>query len=168
MTSQWYVVRSKPREETAAWHYLMSMDVTCFCPCLEVNPINPRARKVIPYFPDYLFVFCDLDLLGNNTFRWMSHSHGLVSFCGQPAPVPDNVIACVRKTLTAAESGCRQEACEFQAGDCVLVERGAFQGYQALFDKSLLGGERVCVLLKMLGENREVPLELDRSWIRIN
>jgi len=40
--------------------------------------------------------------------------------------------------------------------------------YQALFDKSLSGSERVCGLLKMLGENREVPLELDRSWIRIN
>ena len=33
MTSQWHVIRSKPREETTTVHYLQSMEVTCFYAC---------------------------------------------------------------------------------------------------------------------------------------
>ena len=46
----------------------------------------------------------------------------------------------------------------------VVVTAGIFQGYEAIFDSSLQGIERVRVLLKMLGEGR-MALELDREQI---
>jgi len=147
MTSHWYVFRSKPREETAAWHYLLSQDVTCFYPRVGVKPVNPRARKVKPYFPGYLFVHCDLDQLGNNAFCWMPHSLGLVRFGGLPA-------------VTSVAETDREKLFDFQPGDDVLVKDGPFTGCRAIFDSRLSGQDRVCVLLQMLNDQREVPVEL--------
>ena len=166
MTSHWFVFRSKPREETAAWHYLQSQDVTCFYPSMRVNPVNPRARKIKPYFPGYLFVYCDLDQLGNNTFRWMPHSLGLVRFGGEPAVVPENVIQGIRNTLVAIDEAGGETLFDLQPGDDVFIKDGPFAGYRGIFNKSLSGRDRVCVLLTMLRENRELSIEMNVDQIR--
>lgn len=160
MTSHWFVFRSKPREETAAWHYLQSQGVDCFYPRIRVNPVNPRARKVKPYFPGYLFVHCDLDQLGNNAFRWMPHSLGLVRFGGQPAVVPESIIHDIQKMVAAVEETGGEALFDFHPGDDVRIEGGPFAGYSGIFNKHLSGRDRVCVLLTMLRENRELSIEM--------
>lgn len=165
-TLTWYVLRSKPRKEATLSEYVQSKGVRCFYPSMTVNPVNPRSRRVRPYFPGYLFVRVDLEELGKTYFRWMPHSLGLVRFGGEPARVPASIIRGIKKTIAALEEAAEENPAPYQAGDEVMIEDGPFSGYRAIFDAQISGEERVRVLLRMLDKHREVPLELKMRQIR--
>lgn len=56
MSVRWHVLRSKPRKEAALARYARSNGHEVFYPTIPVKPVNPRASKIKPYFPGYLFV----------------------------------------------------------------------------------------------------------------
>ncbi len=166
MSQCWYVLRSKPRKERALWRYVQSQEVECFYPRLRVNPVNPRAREIRPYFPGYMFVHTDLDEVGHYKFRWMPNSLGLVRFGGVPAPVPDNLVHGIQRTVAQIQEAGGETLHGLQPGDQVIIEDGPFAGYRAIFDTTLSGKERVRVLLSMLKDQRELPVELNVNQIR--
>jgi transcriptional antiterminator RfaH len=49
-------------------------------------------------------------------------------------------------------------------GDKISIQVGPFAGYEAIFDGRLSGGERVRVLLELLG-GRRLPVELSAACI---
>jgi len=136
-----------------------------FYPRLKVNPVNPRARKVRPYFPGYLFVHVDLETAGISTFQWMPHARGLVSFGGEPASVPESLIHAIRRRVQEINLAGGENLEGLKPGDEVIIEHGPFSGYEAIFDVKLPGSERVRVLLKMLSR-QQLPLELNAGSIR--
>lgn len=166
MTLRWYVLRSKPRKESALWKYALSKGVECFYPRLRVNPVNPRSKKIKPYFPGYMFIKADLEKVGRSTFRWMPHSLGLVQFDGEPAPVPDGMVQGIQHTVAEIAEAGGEKFEGLQPGDRVFVESGPFSGYKAIFDTQVSGQDRVRVLLQMLNEQREIPVELEVGHIR--
>ncbi len=166
MAHYWYALRSKPRKEDVVWRQVRTQGFETFYPRLRVNPVNPRSKKIKPYFPGYLFVYADLDEVGLSVFRWMPHAIGLVNFGGEPATVPENLIHAIRKRVEEiAEAG--GEVLEgLKQGDVVRINEGPFRGYEAIFDGSLPGKERVRVLIELLGNQRKVPLELKTGQIK--
>jgi len=161
----WYALRSKPRKESGLYEYLCAEDMECYYPCLRVNPVNPRARKIKPYFPGYMFVQVDLEKEGRNRFRWMPHSLGLVCFGGVPALVPENLIHGIQRTVEKINEAGGEELFHLQPGDQVTIEDGPFAGYRGVFDTRLTGTERARVLLTMLQGIRELPVELNVAQI---
>ena len=99
MDESWYALRSKPRKEEVLWQQLLAREVEVYFPRIRVHPVNPRSRKLRPYFPGYMFVHSDLEEVGLSFFKWMPHAIGLVSFDGIPAEVPDNLIFEVRRRV---------------------------------------------------------------------
>lgn len=166
MTKCWYALRSKPRKERALYLYICTEDVKCFYPRLKVNPVNPRSRKVKPYFPGYMFVQTDLEEEGRNRFRWIPHSLGLVRFGDVPAVVPENLIHGIRRTLAEVNEAGGEELHGLQPGDQVRIEDGPFAGYRGVFDGKLSGRDRVRVLLSMIKQSREIPVELKAGQIK--
>jgi transcriptional antiterminator RfaH len=164
MTAHWYAMRSKPRKEDVLWRQLISREIVVFYPRLRVNPVNPRAKKVKPYFPGYMFVYTDLEETGLSTFQWMPHALGLVNYGDEPARVPENLINEVRKRVEdiAAAGGEKLEG--LKPGDRVRIEHGPFAGYYGIFDTRLPGTERVRVMLEWINK-RQVPVELQSSEI---
>ncbi|HEX9028441.1 MAG TPA: transcription termination/antitermination NusG family protein [Anaerolineales bacterium] len=160
MTNQWYALRSKPRKEEVVWRQLHNQGIEAFYPQLRVNPVNPRSRKIRPYFPGYLFVYTDPSEVGVSLFQWMPHALGLVSFGGEPANVPDNLIITLRKRLEEIAAAGGEFFDGLQPGDIVRISDGPFKGYEAIFDARLPGSERVRVLLELLGNQRRIPVEL--------
>ena len=61
MAVSWYVLHSKPRKEEFLAEQLELRKIETFAPCIRVQVVNPRARKVKPYFPGYIFVRTDLE-----------------------------------------------------------------------------------------------------------
>ena len=92
MSACWYVMHTKPHKEEAVWHLIQAQGFGAYYPRLRVEPVNPRARKVRPYFPRYLFVQADLDEVGLSTFKWMPCAVGLLCYGDVPVPVPDDII----------------------------------------------------------------------------
>ena len=136
-----------------------------FFPRIRVHPVNPRSRKVKPYFPGYIFVRLDLEELGNSVIQWMPHTVGLVSFGGEPAPVPDHLIHAIRRRVEEIASAGGEVFDGLKQGEVVRIDHGPFEGYEAIFDARLPGSERVRVLLKILS-NRQVSVELDAAHIK--
>lgn len=166
MAYQWYALRSKPRKEEVVWRQIRTQGFETFYPRLRVNPVNPRSRKVRPYFPGYLFVFADLEEVGVSIFQWMPHAMGLVSFGGEPANVPENLIHALRKRVEEIAAAGGEVFDGLQPGDVVRISDGPFRGFEAIFDTRLPGSARVRVLLELLGSQRRVPVELSAGQIQ--
>ena len=166
MNEHWYALRSKPRKEDLVWHQLLIREIECYYPRLRVNPVNPRAKKVKPYFPGYIFVRVDLEELGISTLRWMPHTIGMVSFGGEPAIVPDNLINEVQMRVDKIKELGGEVFDGLKKGDPIRIHSGPFSGYEAIFDHKIPGKERVRVLLSFLEGPRRMPMEIDSSQIR--
>lgn len=166
MTFHWYALRAKPRKEDIIWRQARLQGFEVFYPRVRVHPVNPRSRKILPYFPGYLFVQADLETSGQSTFQWMPHTLGLVSFGGEPSIVPDNLIFELRKRIIEIAEAGGEVFDGLQQGDLVMINSGPFQGYEAIFDARLPGNERVRVLLEFLSNRRRVPIELDTANIQ--
>lgn len=166
MAYHWYALRSKPRKEDIVYRQVRAQGFESFYPRLRVNPVNPRSRKVRAYFPGYLFIYADLEEVGLSVFQWMPHSIGLVSFGGEPANVPDNLIYAIRKRVEEIAAAGGEIFDGLKSGDVVRISDGPFKGYEAIFDARLPGTERVRVLLELLGNQRRVPIELSAGQIQ--
>ncbi len=165
MSVDWYALRSKPRKEEVVYRQILNQDIEVYYPRLRVHPINPRARKIQPYFPGYLFVHVDLDALGLSYFQWMPHTLGLVCFGEEAAIVPDHLIAELKKRVREIANAGGEFFDGLKTGDTVYIHQGPFAGYEAIFDVRLPGSERVRVLLKLLNDQRQVPMELSIDYL---
>jgi transcriptional antiterminator RfaH len=165
MTVQWYALQTKPYKETAVWQQLLAQNHQAFFPRLRVNPVNPRARQVRPYFPGYLFVRADLHQVGSSIFQFMPHTVGLVSFGGETTPVQETIIIALQRRLKEIETAGGEIFMNLRRGDRVVIEAGPLAGYDAIFDWRIPGTERVKVLLQIL-HGQSIPVELDVAYLK--
>lgn len=166
MAIHWYALRSKPRKEEVVWRLVKDQNIEIYYPRMRVQPVNPRARKIVPYFPGYMFVHVDLETTGLSAFQWMPHSIGLVSFGGEPAAVPENLIYAIDQRVGEINAAGGEVFDGLKQGDAVQIEFGPFEGYEAIFDTRVPGSERVRVLLQLLSNKRQVSVELEAAHIR--
>ncbi len=165
MTPTWYVLHSKPNKEEFLYDQLLANRMEAFCPHIRVQPVNPRARKVKPYFPGYVFVQFDRENVKTSALAWMPGASGLVSFDGCPADVPESLIHAIRRRVDEINAAGGELLESLRPGDSVTIQGGPFAGYRAVFDSRISGAERVRVLLTLL-QRRQVPLELAAGQIR--
>jgi len=164
MTLLWFALKSHPYKEDLLKHQAETHGFEVFYPRIRVQPVNPRSRRIHPYFPGYLFVHIDLEESGTSIFQWMPYASGLVSFGGEPSAVPDALIVAIRKRVGEIAEAGGELFDHLKAGDPVLIQGGPFEGYGAVFDTRISSSERVRVLLKILN-NQSVRVELPASQI---
>jgi transcriptional antiterminator RfaH len=164
MAVLWYAIRSKPNKEDFLAGQLEAYGVEVFYPRIFVKTVNPRARKVRPYFPSYLFVHVDLEKVNTSTLRWMPGAVSLISFDGEPAAVPDLLISTIQRQIEFINASEKKFVDGLKPGDSVLVQDGPFAGYEAIFDGRISGRDRVRVLLNFL-QKRQVPIDLREQQI---
>jgi len=165
---KWYVAHSKPRNEELLWKQFCLRNFESYYPCIKVQTVNPRARRVQPYFPGYLFVHVDLELVGRSILEWIPGGVGLVSFGDEPAFVPDSLIYAIKQQIEKLMMVSGENPIPLRKGDNIVIHNGAFKGYEGIFDIQLSGTDRVRVLLSLM-ENRLIPVDMPASYIhRIN
>ena len=165
MSLAWYVIYSKPNKEEFLCQQLTLKKVEHFYPCVAVIPVNPRSRKIRPYFPGYLFVHLDLDEAEQTpTLQWMPGAVGLVSFDGRAAEVPDGLINALKQRL-GEDAILRKEEHTLKTGDHIHVLSGPFEGYEGIFDTGLSGAARVRILIDIL-RNQTIKIEMPAKSIK--
>ena len=165
MSEQWFVLQSKPHKERPLYDQVLARGVECFFPRVMVTPVNPRSASERSLFPNYMFVRCDLDELGDSYFRWMPYAHGLVGFDDQPATVPDNLVMALRNRVKEVNEKGGLRFNQLEQGLEVQVVDGPLRGYDGIFDMRLDGHARVRVLLNLLNK-RQMPVDLHASQIQ--
>ncbi len=150
-TPDWYVLRCKPHKEHHVHSQLVANTIEVYYPTVRVRPANPRSARIRPYFPGYLFVHVDLDLVGVSVFQWLPGTVGLVEFDGYPPPVPGSFIRQLQQRLEAIRRAGGLTLNGLKKGDPVRITAGPLAGYEAVFDMRLSDSERVRVFLDLLG-----------------
>jgi transcription elongation factor/antiterminator RfaH len=165
MTQRWYVIHSKSRKEDFLSEQLELRRMEIYHPRIRVQMVNPRARKVKPYFPGYVFVHLDLEKAGTFSMQYIPGAAGLVSFGGEAADVPDGLIQDIRHRVDEINNAGGELFEVLKMGETVMIQSGPFAGYEAIFDARLPGSDRVRVLLKLL-KNRQMQVDLPAGQIR--
>jgi transcription elongation factor/antiterminator RfaH len=159
----WYVVHSKPQKEALLCEQLNSRRIETYYPRIRVKPINPRAHKIKPYFPGYLFICVDLNKEITSSLRWMPGAMDLVCFGDEPAVVPDELIQKIKQEIDSINHVPVKLFDGLEPGVQIVIRDGPFQGYEAIFDARLSGTKRVRVLLELLkGRKYLVELPVDQ------
>lgn len=165
MATRWYALQCNARKEALVAQQLVVRELDVYYPTIAVTPVNPRASKVQPYFPGYLFVRIDLEAQGGAIFRFLPFTIGLVSFGGVAAPVPAELLVAVDEQLQRLNLAGGETFSRLRPGDRVVVQGTAFDGYEGIFDTRLGASDRVRVMIKLLGD-RTVPVNLPVGNLR--
>ena len=152
----WYVVVTKPRQETRAYENLEHQGGEVFLPMLQTEVIKQgrRTLKSEPLFPNYLFLRLDKDSPLFAKIRSTFGVNKLLSFGGNPVTIDSRLIEDLRLRTTVGDN-----LPQFQIGQKVELKEGPFRHYQALF-KEYKGEDRAIILLTLLGQQNELVVEL--------
>ena len=165
MSQSWYALHSKPNKENFLYAQLKHRDIDVFYPRLHVEPVNPRSRKIKPLFPGYLFIHVDLEAIPHSSLAYIPGANDLVSFDYEPATIPEDIIHGIKKNLERINSRSKDQAKRLKHGDPVIIQGGPFEGYQAIFDTSLPGSERVRVLISLM-RNHQIKVQIPQEMAK--
>lgn len=154
----WYVVRTKPRQEYSVESNLSRAGIEVLCPRIrEAKRIRRKIQSVVtPLFPGYLFAkFC---LSRARIVMYATGVRSLVSFGHVPAVVPGDVIDSIRERLQGGVVEIKVPS--FNRGDAVRIKEGPLCGLEAVFEKEMIGQQRAMLLMKTLTCQVRVVLDL--------
>ena len=164
----WFAVVTKPRSEAIAHANLERQGYRCLWPRVRRALRGPEGvrERVECLFPSYLFLHADTERESLAPVRSTRGALGLVRFGGLPAQVPDAVIERIHARIDAEDGLVRLEFPDLAPGDRVRVRQGPLSGIEGIFLASS-GGERVRLLLDLLGTTREVLLPRAQLALRV-
>ena len=147
----WYLIKTKPRQEKIAKQNLENQGYVTFFPITKIN------NKLVILFPGYLFV-----QLNDKTQNWspINSTKGVshfVKFGLNFAKVPISVIEFIKtnKHLTADKL---KDLNKFKPGDKVQISDGTFKNWVAIF-KCYKPDERVILLMNLLGREQSLSIK---------
>ncbi len=164
MQRSWFVVRTKPRQETVARDQLENQGFDVYLPL--VNTRITHARKVSwqprPFFSGYLFMH-----LSEDEQRWTAIRSTIgvlapVSFGDFYPPMPDAAIEMLRSRQD--EHGyimvINNPASPFNAGDTVRLNDGSLKGLEGVF-LEMRGQDRAMVLLNWMQKKMRLETSIE-------
>jgi transcription antitermination factor NusG len=101
LASKWYALGCKANKERFIWKKLQAEGYDVFYPRISYGIKKLRFK---PFFPRYLFIRLDLDLIGLSKINNMPYTNGLVSIEGRPFHIPDAMIEAIRKKIDEINS----------------------------------------------------------------
>ncbi|HJR28787.1 MAG TPA: transcription/translation regulatory transformer protein RfaH [Pseudomonas sp.] len=154
--SNWYLLQCKPRQDERAQINLLRQNYVIFCPQIASQRlIHGKPRQSLEsLFPGYLFI----QLSRDDKWAPLRSTRGvsrIVDFNHGPAMVPDDVIEHLRNRCFKPP----QAHPQFKPGDTLQITRGPLSTLEGIF-LTLLGDERVMILLHFLNREQQVRIPL--------
>ena len=147
----WYLIKSKPKQEILAVQNLQNQGYHSYCPYAEIN------KKHVVLFPGYLFIHLDNESQNWSPIRSTIGVLNLVRFGLNFAKIPDIVIEFIKANeLATAEK--IKNLNKFKKGDKVQITDGVFKNCIAIF-KSYKSEERIILLMKVLGQQQAINIK---------
>lgn len=161
----WYALNSKPHSERLVYEALRSEGIGAYLPLWPAPRDSRRPMRPHAFFPGYLFVHTDLDVIGRSALQYRQGVRRLVLCGDQPAVIPDTVIRGIEHRLEGLEISAIDSSGEpLSQGDRVLITGGPFRGYEGIFDRRLSSEERVRLLIDF--SSKLTPLDIERDLVQ--
>ena len=155
------MVYSKPHKEEQAQFHLRMKDLEVFFPRLDLVRVAERRKRIIPLFPNYLFVRIHLP----TEFHYVTWSPGvkrIVSFGERPIPLDERVVNFL--TQQTDSDGVIKARSQLWPGQEVEIRGGPFDGLVAIIQDPPDAKGRVKILLKLL--SRQISVKLGVEFIK--
>ena len=161
---KWFLVYTKAKEEEIAQKNCANQGFETFLPMIAYEKISqPKSFSLKPMFPRYLFITINVEKDNWHLIKSTRGVSHLVLFGNKFSAVPNAVIEFI-KTRVNNHSIVKHNVTRqlFQKGDKLVINKGVFQGKEAIF-LSKKSKDRVRLLLKLL--NTSVVAEITTSDI---
>ena len=154
----WFLVQTKPQQESRALENLQQQGVNAFCPRVLVEKLSKGKRKVSKevLFPNYLFVEIDQEAVSALSINYTRGVNRIVSFGNNPSQVPDQLILQLKERIDLSESMITELP---KKGENLEVLDGPFRGLNAIFSQ-IDGDSRALVLITILSQKVKAVLPL--------
>lgn len=158
MTS-WFLVQTKPQQETRALENLQQQGVNAFCPQVLVEKLSRGKRKVSNevLFPNYLFVEIDQESVSALSINYTRGVNRIVSFGNRLSQVPKQLISQLKERVEQCDQSMITELPK--KGEKLEVLDGPFRGLNAIFSQ-IDGDSRAIVLITILSQKVKAVLPL--------
>jgi transcriptional antiterminator RfaH len=150
----WFCLRTGSKQELRVLRQVAVVEgVEAYCPMVAYRKLRAGhpMRVEEAMFPRFGLLEQGRHLLS------LSGVKGLVEFGGKPAMVDEGIIRALQE-LTAGEPVVEVRQ-EISPGRRAVILQGAYVGLEVLVTRVLSAGERVAVLLEVLGSEREVEIQ---------
>jgi len=154
----WYVVYSKPHREEQAQCHLRAKGVDVFFPRLNVTRARADRKRIIPLFPNYLFVRIRLETEAHRVM-WSPGVKRIVSFGERPIPLDDDIVEFLQRQT--GMDGAIQARSRLYSGQEVEIRGGPFDGLLGIIQDPPDAKGRVRVLLRLLSRRISVKMGVE-------
>ena len=144
----WYLIKTKPRQEKKAKQNLENQGYVTFCPIAKIKD------RLVVLFPSYLFVQLNEKTQNFSPIYSTKGVSYFVKFGLNFAKVPASVIKFIRANQHITTKKLINLN-KFKPGDKVQISDGAFKNYMAIF-KCYKSDERVILLMNLLGNEQSL------------
>ncbi|WP_423186020.1 transcription/translation regulatory transformer protein RfaH [Alishewanella sp. d11] len=160
----WYLLYSKPREESRAQQQLANQGFESFVPQITLKKIQAgkTVLKTEPLFPRYIFLKPNSGL-NLSVVRSTRGVAGFVKFGQALAQVPASLVHSLLTQQIQQQAKLPEHP--FKAGDKVEILSGPFAHLNAVFQQAE-GESRSLILLSFLGQ--QLQLSMDNSNLVAN
>ena len=158
LMKNWYLIKTKPRQEHVAIINLENQEYTTYCPIVKIN------KKNVVLFPGYIFIYLDKH---NENWSPIRSTKGVINFVRfglNFAQVPNDIIEFIKVNQYNSEEKLKKLS-KFKKGDKVQILDGVFKNCIAIF-KSSKPQERVVLLMNILGQQQSITIKKE-SVIRL-
>jgi transcriptional antiterminator RfaH len=160
VSSRWYAIHTKARQEDRADSNLRAWRVKTFAPKIKERRYNEYSGKasylVKPLFPGYIFARFKLDDLLHK-IKFTRGVNNVVAVGGMPAPIDDEVME-VMLAREGADGFVRMGE-ELQPGDKVIIRQGILRNFIGIFQRYHREEERVSILLETVSYQNRLIVE---------
>jgi transcription elongation factor/antiterminator RfaH len=156
---EWFVVFSKPHREELAQFHLRLKGLETFFPRLLLPKFSYRSKRIVPLFPNYLFVHVNL-ATDYERVRWAPGVKSFVNFGSSPVPLHDEIAQNLMRQ--ADPDGIIPAQSDLKIGQEVQIRGGPFAGVLGVIQRTPDAKGRVRLLMKLLSRriSVEVPVHL--------
>jgi transcriptional antiterminator RfaH len=162
-TLHWFVIHTKPRDEYRVKNHFEGMEIETLLPlCENFQYSHGRMCRVInPLFSNYLFARLDLERHYYKV-KWTRGVNRILGVGNEPTPISEMVIQMLKDRMGG--DGTVKLLEDLQEGDLVQITSGPLKDFIGVFQRRLSSGERVRILLNLIGA--EVPVQISRGQLK--
>ena len=162
---EWYVLYTKPQKEDYARFHLSAKRLDVFFPQLWFPHCAKKRKKLVPLFPNYLFVRLKLFSEEFSQAKWSPGVSRIVSFNGTPTPIDSRVVEILMQQTN--RDGVIEARPNLRSGQEVRITGGPFNGLLGIIQEPPNAKGRIKILLQLLDRptKADLPIEfIETRW----